>query len=96
MGVKQLTDAYRRENDLSSDQLVPVDAVTRSASGLDPDITVQNALRQTARVARARKVPESAVIDLVKRQTAAREFGCLGEPRVNVLLLNLSLDEAKN
>ena len=71
---------------------VPVDLVTTSASGLDPDITPAAAEYQVARVAKERHISESAVHDLVAKHTQARQFGVLGEARVNVLELNLDLD----
>lgn len=71
---------------------VPVDLVTASASGVDPDISPAAARYQVARVARARGMPVDAVTRLVERATAGRQFGILGEPRVNVLQLNLMLD----
>jgi K+-transporting ATPase ATPase C chain len=83
----------RAEDGLASDARIPVDAVTASASGLDPHISPAYAALQVARVAHARGVAESAVRALVDRFTDGSTFGVLGEPRVNVLLLNLALDE---
>jgi len=73
---------------------IPSDMVTSSGSGLDPDISPATAAQQVARVARARGVSESAVRLLVANHTAGRQFGFFGEPRVNVLLLNLALDSS--
>ena len=91
-GIKQLVTAYRAENGLSESVLVPADAVTRSGSGLDPHITPANAALQVARVARARGVSGDAVRALLLRHTEGRSWGIFGEPRVNVLMLNLALD----
>jgi K+-transporting ATPase ATPase C chain len=83
--------AYRAENPALQGP-IPADAVTASASGLDPHISVANAEIQVARVARARHLSEDAVLQLVRRFTEPRAFGVLGEPVVNVLQLNLELD----
>ncbi len=94
-GVRQLVDAYREENHLPAGTRVPVDAVTRSASGLDPHISVANALLQAPRVAAARGLAPDRVQALVRAHTAPRPLGFLGEPGVNVLMLNLELDRAR-
>jgi potassium-transporting ATPase KdpC subunit len=90
--VTQRTVAYRKFNDLPPDASVPVDAVTASASGLDPDISIANALDQAPRVARARHLTAARVIALVHQYTTPAEWGFLSEPAVNVLELNLALD----
>jgi K+-transporting ATPase ATPase C chain len=84
--------AYRQFNGLSADASVPVDAVTASGSGLDPDISEANALEQAARVAGARHLAVAAVVSVVHRHANGRPWGVLGEGTVNVLDLNLALD----
>jgi potassium-transporting ATPase KdpC subunit len=91
--IKERVAAYREENGLADDVEVPVDAVTASASGLDPDITVANARLQVARVAKARDLSTDEVSKLVDEHTTDPELGFLGEQRVNVLKLNVALDQ---
>lgn len=93
-GIAQLADAVRKENNLPPDAVIPVDAVTRSASGLDPDISLAYAELQVPRVARQRGLREDQVRSIVGQATSGRQFGILGEPRVNVLLANMELDKA--
>jgi len=92
---KRLADseaAFRKENpDFSGP--IPADAITASGSGLDPHISPATALAQCARVAKARNLPVERVRGLVRDHTEGRQLGFLGEPRVNVLLLNLALDK---
>ena len=87
-------DAYRKENHLDGATEVPVDAVTASASGLDPDISIANARLQARRVADARNLSLAVVLELIDRHTTGRTLGFLGEKVVNVLALNLDLDRA--
>jgi potassium-transporting ATPase KdpC subunit len=90
--VAQRVVAYRRLNGMASNAAVPVDAVTASASGLDPDISIANADIQAVRVARIRSLPLATVLAAVARHTENRQWGFLGERVVNVLELNLDLD----
>ncbi len=89
--VKEDVEKLKAEN---PSQAVPIDLVTTSASGLDPDISPEGALFQVPRVAKARNLPEDRVRQLVTDNTQGRLGGLLGEPRVNVLALNLALDAA--
>jgi K+-transporting ATPase ATPase C chain len=93
--VADRTKAYRQENGLAADAPVPVDAVTASASGLDPHISVANARLQAPRVAKARGLSTEDVLSLVDQHTTGRQLGFLGDPMVNVLELNLALDAAQ-
>jgi len=91
-GVRQRVVDYRIENGLGPDAMVPADAVTASASGLDPHISGKNALLQARRVAKARSLTVALVREKIDAHTEGRSLGILGEPRVNVLMLNLDLD----
>ena len=90
--VSQRVRAYRQFNRLAPNAAVPVDAVTASGSGLDPDISVQNALDQAPRVAQARHLPLARVLALLHQHTTPAQWGFLSEPAVNVLQLNLAMD----
>jgi len=90
--VKDRVAQYRKENGLDGSLLVPADAVLASASGLDPHITVKNAGLQVKRVASARGMREETLRQLVEQRMEGRDLGVLGEPRINVVLLNLALD----
>jgi len=83
---------YRSDNNLATNAPVPADAVTASASGLDPHISPANAEIQIARVAKARGISEEKLRELVRQNTSGRDLGVFGEPRVNVMTLNFSLD----
>jgi len=92
--VQSRVDALKAENPDAKGE-IPVDLVTASASGLDPHISVAGAVYQVARVAKARGLKDEDVMKLVQANTEGRTFGLLGEPRVNVLKLNLALDAVK-
>lgn len=85
--------AYRSDNGLATNAPVPADAVTESASGLDPHISVANAELQIPRVAKQRGISEDQVRQIVRENTSDRDFGLFGEPRVNVVTLNFALDQ---
>jgi len=93
--IKQRVIDYRTENDLPATLPVPVDAVTSSASGLDPEISVANADLQAQRVATTRNLPLETVQKLISSNTVGRSLGMLNELGVNVLTLNVALDQAK-
>ena len=92
--LKRIGDSAKQLADENPGAKIPVDLVTASGSGLDPHISPASAELQVARVAKARKLSEDAVRGLVRANTEGRQFGVLGEPRVNVLLLNMALDQA--
>jgi K+-transporting ATPase ATPase C chain len=94
VAIGERVEAYRSDNGLGDDVLVPVDAVTTSASGLDPHISVRNAQLQAARVASARGMTLDEVLGEVGEHTTDRPLGILGDPGVNVLELNIALDAA--
>jgi K+-transporting ATPase ATPase C chain len=91
--VKDRIAAYRGENHLAPDVPIPADAVTASGSGLDPHISLKNAALQAPRVAAARGINPDRIKRLIETCTDSPDLGFLGEPRVNVLRLNLGLDE---
>jgi K+-transporting ATPase ATPase C chain len=90
--VKQRVADYRKANSLPDSQVVPADAVEASGSGLDPHISLKNAAFQIPRVAKARGMNEDDLKKLVGQCTDGRDFGILGEPGVNIVKLNLTLD----
>jgi len=90
--IAQNIAAFRTQNGLDTNALVPADAVTASASGLDPHISLRNAELQTPRVAKVRGLSEDKVRELIRANTDVASLGILGEPGVNVLTLNLALD----
>lgn len=91
-GVTQLAAAFRADNALPAGAEVPADAVSRSASGLDPHVSPETAQLQVARIAKARGIAPERVASVITDHTEGRELGFLGEPRVNVLAVNLALD----
>lgn len=93
--VHERAVAFRKENGMAENAAVPVDAVTASGSGLDPDISLANAKAQAARVAGSRHLSREQVNALIDQQARGRQLGLLGEPRINVLALNLALDDAR-
>ena len=92
--ITQNIAAYRSDNHLAASVAVPADAVTASASGLDPHISLANAECQIPRVAKARGLPEARLRAWVQQHTSGRDWGVFGEPRVNIMTLNFALDQA--
>jgi len=93
--VKERIAVYRSENNLTPESSVPADAVTSSGSGLDPHISVQNARLQAPRVAKVRNMSPETLRKKIDLLTESRDLGIFGEPRVNVLTLNLDLDDRR-
>lgn len=91
--IEAWTDEYRQRNQLPAGTPVPIDAVTMSGSGLDPHISPRNARLQASRVAEERELDVSDVLTLVQTHTESRTAGFLGEPRVNVVELNVALEQ---
>ena len=89
---KTLMDRVTADIEKAGDKPVPGDMLTTSASGLDPHVSPETAVRQVTRIAAARSMPEARLRELVAAHTEGRLFGLIGEPRVNVLALNLALD----
>ena len=95
MQIKNNGDEYRAENRLSPGTPIPADAATSSASGLDPHISLENALLQAERVAQNRGMDKRYLVKLLQLETESRQFGIFGEPRINVLTINTKLDDRK-
>jgi K+-transporting ATPase ATPase C chain len=93
--VKERIAAYRAENTLAPGVLIPADAVTASGSGLDPHISLKNALLQAERVAKSRGINEAVIQKKIAAYTEGRDLMIFGEPRINVLMLNLDLDRKR-
>jgi K+-transporting ATPase ATPase C chain len=91
--LAQRASAYRSQNNISSDTLIPADAITTSGSGLDPHISIANALLQLPRVASARSLSETDLRNLIEEYTEGPTLGLFGQARINVLRINLALDK---
>lgn len=90
--VSERSVAFKKENNLPDNTIIPADIVTASGSGLDPDISIESAMLQVERISKARGIPISKIKDLIVKNTENRILGFLGEPKVNVLKLNILLD----
>lgn len=91
--IKQRAIAYRLLNQLAPDAPIPSDAITASGSGLDPHISIANAMIQAPRVAEARNLPLQEIQEFIEKFSEKRTFGLFGQTRVNVLTLNLALNQ---
>ena len=94
--TQEAISVYRSINGVDNSIYIPLDAVTASGSGLDPHISIENALLQIPRIAKARGVPENQVLAIVQKYTQRPALELFGESRVNVLLVNYALDEKRN
>ena len=90
--VSERLAAFKKENNLPDNTIIPADIVTASGSGLDPDISIESAMLQVERISKARSIPANEIQDLITKNTENRILGFLGEPKVNVLKLNILLD----
>lgn len=90
--VKENAQKYGKTNELLFELLIPADAVTFSASGLDPHISIENAFLQVQRIAKERQISDNRIYNIIQKHIEKSTFGILGSDRVNVLLLNLALD----
>lgn len=91
--IKKMEESYRKENNILPNEFLPIDALTESASGLDPHISKENAYFQAKRVSTSRNIPLQKVLDLIDSKLENPYFYLMGNERVNVLLLNLALDD---
>ncbi len=90
--VSERLAAFKKENNLPDNTIIPADIVTASGSGLDPDISIESAMLQVERISKARSIPANEIQDLITKNTENRILGFLGEPKVNVLKINILLD----
>ena len=90
--VSERLAAFKKENNLPDNTIIPADIVTASGSGLDPDISIESAMLQVKRISKARSIPANEIQDLITKNTENRILGFLGEPKVNVLKINILLD----